>query len=1007
MSRGAGRTKVVRISGGFAPASGVTLDLRPCRVQTLVLATLVAVLTIAFAGPASAAYGAVLTGSRATAPAASPIAAPPSSVLAWGDNESGQLGDGTSSGPERCDFDSACSRTPVDVNGLSGVTAISASESDNLVLLDNGTVMAWGDNGYGQLGDGTTSGPELCGGVEPCSETPVPVSGLSGVTAISAGGDHSLALLENGTVMAWGYNDRGQLGDGESGEETSSDVPVPVSGLSGVAAISAGEGLSLALLKNGTVMAWGQNYGGVLGDGKSGEGADSDVPAPVTGLSGVTAISTSGGHSLALLENGTVMAWGHNYGGQLGGASSGPELCGGIEPCSTIPVPVTGLSRVTAISAGGDDSLALLENGTVMAWGENLFGQLGDGTTTGPELCAGSQYGSCSTRPEAVTGLSGVTAISASGWDGMALLRNGSVMDWGWNRWGVLGSTNTAESDPDSDLPGPRTGLSAVTAIAAGGSQSLAISAQPMITGVEPNSGVFAGGTSVRVAGIHFTGVMAVKFGSANASRFEVNSATSITAISPAGSGIVDVTVSTKAGTSPVATVDQFSYEPAVTGVQPNDAPAAGRPSVTVTGTNFAEATAVKFGAVDAVRFRVRSASSITAVPPPGTGTVNVTVTTPGGTSTVGTADLFTYATRGEWTIVPSPNFGPTANRLAAISCASLGSCMAVGHDAQLGSEALIDVWNGSAWSPVAAPQPPESRSETNLSGVSCASAGFCVAVGTLVGRAATPGCRCRSVLDVWSHARWSEAKSPVVRPPHLRGVSCISSSFCVAVGRDEPGQGMPPRPLVESWNGETWSGIPSPAPEGVGELEGVSCVSTKFCVAVGNTFFGHRALVESWNGAEWSVVPSPSTVGSLHGVSCVSARHCVAVGQSSSHTLVESWDGSTWAILESPNPEGIGVPQLNGVSCVSARSCTAVGSDSTAQGPSQTLVETSKGSKWSIAPSANGATDQTELDGVSCVSTGSCFAVGDDEATPEGPLQTLVESGRVSSRFALVDALT
>jgi hypothetical protein len=127
-----------------------------------------------------------------------------------------------------------------------------------------------------------------------------------------------------------------------------------------------------------------------------------------------------------------------------------------------------------------------------------------------------------------------------------------------------------------------------------------------------------------------------------------------------------------------------------------------------------------------------------------------------------------------------------------------------------------------------------------------------------------------------------------------------------------------------------------------------------------------------------------------------VSAKHCVAVGGSGSGTLVESWNGRTWSVLESPNPEGSGTPRLNGVSCVSARSCVAVGSDSTYEGPSQTLVETSKGGNWSIVPSANGASGASYLNGVSCVSSESCFAVGEDKATAEGPFQTLVENGRI-----------
>src|SRR6202035_354657 len=164
------------------------------------------------------------------------------------------------------------------------------------------TGTAWGNNQSGQLGDGTLSGPEECGEKKACSTSPVAVSGLNGLTAVSAGDEHSFALLEAGTVMAWGNNSSGQLGNG--GTEHS-DVPVAVGGLSGVKAIAAGANHSLALLEDGTVMAWGENSSGQLGDGKT---ENSDVPVAVSRLSGVTAISAGGNHSLALLSSATVTA---------------------------------------------------------------------------------------------------------------------------------------------------------------------------------------------------------------------------------------------------------------------------------------------------------------------------------------------------------------------------------------------------------------------------------------------------------------------------------------------------------------------------------------------------------------------------------------------------------------------------------------------------------------------------------------------------------------------------
>ena len=236
-----------------------------------------------------------------------------------------------------------------------------------------------------------------------CRPTPATVSELGGVRAVSSGANFSLALLSNGTVMSWGWNENGELGDGAQGIFAYSGIPVPVSGLTGVTAVSAGQYEALALLSNGTVMAWGGP-------------AESDVPVAVSGLSNVTAISAGAYHNLALLKNGTVMAWGANGNGQLGDGSTEPSA--GL-------VAVSGLSNATAISAGLEDSLAVLSNGTVKGWGANEFGQLGDGEHNGSDV------------PVAVSGLSNATSVSAGRDFSLALLRNGTVKAWGANEAGT------------------------------------------------------------------------------------------------------------------------------------------------------------------------------------------------------------------------------------------------------------------------------------------------------------------------------------------------------------------------------------------------------------------------------------------------------------------------------------------------------------------------------------------------------------------------------------------
>jgi alpha-tubulin suppressor-like RCC1 family protein len=372
--------------------------------------------------------------------AAAPASATSAGVVAWGYNGYGELGNGTTTSSD----------VPVAVSGLSEVTAFAGGELFSLALLSNGTVMSWGSNNTGQLGNGTATD----------SHVPVAVSGLSEVTAVAAGSHHSLAVLKNGTVMAWGANELGQLGNGTT---SSSEVPVAVSGLSEVTAIAGGGFHSLAVLKNGTAMAWGWNVYGELGNGTT---TSSNVPVAVcamgtvgpcpTGpyLEGVTAVSAGVFGSVALLENGTVVAW-------------------GITAGSSVPVAVSGLSEVTAISAGAEHQLALLKNGTVMAWGYGGYGQLGNGTYSsgGPvAVCATGTVGPCPTGPY----LEGVTAISAGAYHSLALLKNGTVMNWGENDHGELGNGTTTISS----VPVTVTGLTGVTGIAAGGNHSLAFGAE-------------------------------------------------------------------------------------------------------------------------------------------------------------------------------------------------------------------------------------------------------------------------------------------------------------------------------------------------------------------------------------------------------------------------------------------------------------------------------------------------------------------------------------------------
>jgi alpha-tubulin suppressor-like RCC1 family protein len=567
---------------------------------------------------------------------ASPAQATPNTGKAWGNNEFGQLGDGSHEGPERCGFELlACSTTPLHVAGLPLIEA-GGGRRYSAAIVQGGNVMTWGLNIFGQLGDGN----------EANSDVPVPVSELSGVKAVAVGWDHVLALLEGGTVVAWGRNEgSGQLGNGTT---TNSDVPVavcapapepcPGSHLSGVKAIAAGESHSLALLENGTVVAWGNNEQGELGNATT---ANSDLPAPVKELSGVRAIAAGEAYSLALLEDGTVVAWGHNNNGELGN---------GTTTNSDLPVPVKELSGVGAIAAGSRHALALLEGeGKLMTWGLNSSGQLGDGTSEGPEKCGEPvPTRACATKPVPVSNLSGVKAIAAGEMHSLALLEGGALWSWGRNEQGQLGDgfstgpegcgTSGACSKVPVRVCAEGTGITCsgtgpylvgATGIAAGADHSLAFGPPPAVTGVKPRKGPVGGGTTVTIAGTDFTGATGVKFGSTNAASFKVNSATSITALAPAEpAGRVDVTVTNSWGTSATSKADRFMFTPTVTGLSPNGGPTAGGTSVTVTGTGFAlgtTATTFRFGSTKAKSIDCTSSTECTvASPPHEAGTVDV-----------------------------------------------------------------------------------------------------------------------------------------------------------------------------------------------------------------------------------------------------------------------------------------------------------------------------------------------------------------------------------------------
>jgi len=349
------------------------------------------------------------------------------------------------------------------------------------------------------------------------------------------------------------------------------------------------------------------------------------------------------------------------------------------------------------------------------------------------------------------------------------------------------------------------------------------------------------------------------------------------------------------------------------------------------------------------------------------------------------------------WHVVPSPNAGSAGsdNFLQGVSCISAQACMAVGVYSVGGRDVtLAESWSGRTWSVVRTPNP---RSITDgLNGVSCPGRVRCTAVGSYEVGPVTGG-RDKTLIESWNGTRWSVVPSPngPGRINGLDGVSCTSRTFCMAVGT----QYTPDiKPLAESWNGTRWSLVPVPGVgrAGEGELSGVSCTARSACVAVGSSGAIGRTLAESWNGTKWSLVPIPNpgktADNALLGVSCVSRSACMAVGSHdvgfTGHTLIERWNGAAWSLARHPSSGNI----LYAVSCATAAACTAVGSSDT--GATPTLIESWDGTTWSVVPHRDLPRTVGELYADSCPSTAACTAVGYYYRSPADTDRTLVQAG-------------
>lgn len=420
-------------------------------------------------------------------------------VYAWGGNMDGQLGDGT-----HIDRDE-----PILVEDLSSIIAISAGDHHSIALKSDGTVYAWGNNAEGQLGDNSTASRTVP--VQVCISASIH---LTGIIAISAGGSHNLALDLDGRVYAWGDNYYGQIGNDST---VQSKVAVLVKDFSGInnineiTAISAGKEHSLALLSNGTVAAWGNNFDGQLGNSTI---MSANVPIEVKKandelLTNIKTICAGDAHSFAISSTNQTFSWGLNYYGQLGTNSQGsrepiePTLISDITSISTGyfhsvaiksdgSIWAVGLNQfsqlgngnrpysrllqeaylphsIIEIASGSSHNLGLDIDGTVWAWGINYFGQLGNNTFNGSSIPSKVK----NTAGNGV--LSNIIEIAAGKEHSLALTKDGKVWAWGANLFGQVGISDTYTLTPSLVKFSDGSELTDVISISAGFTHSIAL----------------------------------------------------------------------------------------------------------------------------------------------------------------------------------------------------------------------------------------------------------------------------------------------------------------------------------------------------------------------------------------------------------------------------------------------------------------------------------------------------------------------------------------------------
>jgi IPT/TIG domain/Regulator of chromosome condensation (RCC1) repeat len=354
-------------------------------------------------------------GRTASATASLPLQATSGQLYSWGRGDFGTLGNATTV---------AVNKSPIKITGTTGVVSVAGNNFDGFAVKSDGTVWGWGVNGMGEIGDSTTV----------TRLTPVRVPGLTGAVAVAEGAGTTYVLFGDGTVDAWGAGSAGELGNNETKAST---VPAPIPGLSDIVAISTYGNTAFAVRGDGVLMGWGQNSG-LIGDGSTANVLDAEE---IPGLSDIIGVVPGVSDTFALHADGTVSGWGSEGDGVLNNG----KLAGTV----LTPIRIPGLTGITQLATGDGDYYALREDGTILAWGDNAVGELGDGNTNPL------------TTPTPVADITDAQAISASALEASAVLADGTVMAWGDNTFGQVGDGTVF----DRTAPVPVTGLTQIVGV--------------------------------------------------------------------------------------------------------------------------------------------------------------------------------------------------------------------------------------------------------------------------------------------------------------------------------------------------------------------------------------------------------------------------------------------------------------------------------------------------------------------------------------------------------------